>query len=370
MATHIRHILRRRWWMRLATIATLALLLVAAAAAPSVAMNQLQPGASTAAAQLATPTPAALPSSTDKGEQILNPFPMPVTETMTDTVRAILAVYTSMSEGAQSAQAGAMAVLNSGVLIYLPAIKVAPAPPPFPTSTPTPTPNPAKSADLAVTIWPSPSIIVIRGQTLIYELRVKNYGKGEATRARVTLPYTEQQLTVIDSRLTDPRDWVSKVADDHVDVTFGPVAAGKYRTAAIIFRVKETLADRTVISMRANYSWSDHRDGGAWRSNWAPVVIGAGNESAPWVPLLVDPLDGISGTTHHFSTDRFIPSEGIYTWLNTPYGVEPLELRGTADLLGRVWLDFSSTRLRPGTYQLVTYGARSNLTGVATFYVW
>ena len=221
-----------------------------------------------------------------------------------------------------------------------------------------------------MTIWPSPSIIVVRGQTLIYELRVKNYGKGGATSARVTLPYTDQQLTVIDSRLTDPRDWVSKVAADHVDVTFGPVAAGEYRTAAIVFRVKETLADRTVINMRANYSWSDHRDGGAWRSNWAPVVIGAGNESVPWVPLLVDPIGGFAATMHHFYTDRFIPSEGIYTWLNTPYSVEPLELRGTADLLGRVWLDFPSTELRPGTYQLVTYGARSNLTGVATFYVW
>ena len=105
-------------------------------------------------------------------------------------------------------------------------------------------------------------------------------------------------------------------------------------------------------------------------SNWAPVVTGAGNESAPWVPLLVDPIGAYAGTTHHFYTDRFIPSEGIYTWLNTPYGVEPLELRGTADLLGRVWLDFSSMGLRPGTYQLVSYGARSNLTGVATFYVW
>ena len=67
---------------------------------------------------------------------------------------------------------------------------------------------------------------------------------------------------------------------------------------------------------------------------------------------------------------RFIPGEGIYTWLNTPDGVKGLELRGVADQLGRVWLDFPSTGLRPGTYQIVAYGARSNLTGVATFYIW
>jgi hypothetical protein len=257
-------------------------------------------------------------------------------------------------------------VPNNSVLIYLPAIKATQATPPIAT----PTPRPAKSADVAITIWPSPSIIVIRGQTLVYELRTTNYGKGEATRALVTLPYTNQQMIVIDSRFTDPRDWVSEVAADHVDVTFGSVAAGAERTAAIVFRVRDTLADRTVISMRATYSWDDHRNGGAWRSNWAPVVTGAGNESAPWVPVLIDPIGGFAGTTHHFYTDRFIPGEGIYTWLNTPRGVQPLELRGAADLLGRVWLDFSSAGLRSGTYQLVLYGARSNLTGVSTFYVW
>jgi hypothetical protein len=222
---------------------------------------------------------------------------------------------------------------------------------------------------VAVAIWPDPSIIVMRGVPLTYELRLKNYGKGEAKRAVVTLPYSNGQLTVIGSHFTGVNDWVSAVTADHVDVTFGRLAAGEYRTAAIIFRVSGGLADRTVISMRARYRWDDHRSGGDWRSNWAPVLVGVGNASAPWVPLWVEPLAGAAGTTHHFFSDRFIPSEGIYTWLNTPQGVRPLALRGVADLLGRVWLDFSSAGLPPGTYQLVTYGARSNLTGVATFIV-
>jgi hypothetical protein len=321
-----------------------------------------------AVTQLAKPAPATVRAQAGDGDQILNPFPVSMTETMTHTVRTVLAGYISMPEEAQSAQLRAMVVPNKGVLIYLPAIKAARATPPAPT--PTPTPRLAKPADLAITIWPSPSIIVIHGQALIYELRATNYGKGQATRVVVTLPYANQQMIVIDSRLTDPRDWVSEVTADHVEVTFGPVTAGEERTAAIVFRVRETLADRTVISMRADYRWDDHRNGGAWRSNWAPVVSGAGNESAPWVPVLIDPIGGFAGTTHHFSTDRFIPSEGIYTWLNTPQGVRPLELRGVADLLGRVWLDFASTGLQSGTYQLVLYGARSKLTGVATFSVW
>jgi hypothetical protein len=365
MHTRIRDRLRRRRWPGLAALLALAVLLTAASAS-SIAINQLQLHTSMAAAQ--PPTPSALPLPGDEDDQILKPFPEPVTEAMTDTVRAVLASYTAMTESDRVARLQAMVVPNSGTLIYLPVIKVVRRAAPAPI--PTPTPRPAKRADVAVTIWPSPSIIVIPGQTLTYEIRPKNYGKGEATSVRVTLPYSNQQLTVIDSHITNPDDWVSKVTADRVEFTFGPLAVGKSRTAAIIFRVKEEVTYSTVISMRASYDWSDHRDGGAWHSNWAPVVTGAGNESAPWVPLLVDPLGGYSGTTHHFYTDRYIPSEGIYTWLNTPHGVEPLELRGTADLLGRVWLDLPSTGLSPGTYQLVTYGARSNLTGVATFYVW
>jgi hypothetical protein len=367
MDTRSRYMLIRRRWLGLVTILAFALLFVAAVAAPSSAMNRLRQSVSIAADQPAAPTPVPLPAPASDGDQILNPLPVPMTETMTDTVRMVLAIYTSVTEDAQSAQVRAIVVPNNSALIYLPAIKATQATPPI--ATPTPTPRPAKPADLALTIWPSPSIIVIHGQTLIYELRATNYGKGQVTRALVTLPYANQQMSVIDSRFTDPRDWVSEVAAEHVDVTFGPVAAGEERTAAIVFRVRDTLADRTVISMRANYSWDDHRNGGAWRSNWAPVVIGAGNESAPWVPVLIDPIGGFAGTTHHFYTDRFIPSEGIYTWLNTPQGVRPLELRGVADLLGRVWLDFTSTGLQSGTYQLVLYGARSKLTGVSTFSV-
>ena len=85
--------------------------------------------------------------------------------------------------------------------------------------------------------------------------------------------------------------------------------------------------------------------------------------------LSVEPFAGSAGTTHHFFSDRFIPGEGVVTWLNTPDGVEPLELRGIADPMGRIWLDLKSSGLPPASYQIVLYGARSNLTGVASFNV-
>jgi hypothetical protein len=121
--------------------------------------------------------------------------------------------------------------------------------------------------------------------------------------------------------------------------------------------------------MRASYSWDDARDGGGWRSNWAPVLVGGFNNSAPWVWVRVEPVSGPAGTTHHFYSDRFIPAEGVYIWLNTPSGVGPLDEVVEADEFGRITFDYRSAGLAPGTYQLVFYGARSNLTGIETFFV-
>ena len=351
----------RRGWPLLIAILVLAALVFPATVAPRQADDAAHASAS---AQQATPALVATHTAEEADEPPLNPFPPQGTETMTETVRLMLAAYAQQQNGV--AAGGPVAVPTSWSVIYLPSIRFTRSSAPAPT----PIPRLAKPADLAVTIWPRPSIIVMRGGELAYELRVKNYGHGGATSALVRLPYTRQQLVAIDSLFSDPHDWVSEVADDHLDVTFGPVAADEYRTAIIIFRVKGDLPDKTVISMRASYSWSDRRSGGAWTSNWAPVLIGAGNESAPWVWMVGDPIGGWPGTTHRFFTDRYIPGEGIYTWLNTPDGVRALDLRGVADSMGRVWLDFQSTGLRPGTYQLVLYGARSNLTGVTTFYVW
>ncbi|HEX6290172.1 MAG TPA: hypothetical protein VFZ66_13340 [Herpetosiphonaceae bacterium] len=230
-------------------------------------------------------------------------------------------------------------------------------------------PPPIRRADLSLTVWPTPSIRVARGGTLAYELRLTNYGTRQAHSAVVTLPYTTQQMIVTGSKFSRPDDWVSEVTSSYVAVTFAPFAAGEYRTATIFFRVNDGLPNDTVINMRAAYRWSDDVGGGEWRSNWAPLLVGGGNDSAPWVWMEVQPLSGVVGTTFHFYTDRFIPRENITVWLNTPRGTQPTTLRAIADEYGRACVDLKSTYLRPGTYSLVLNGTRSNLTAIARFYV-
>jgi hypothetical protein len=304
-----------------------------------------------------------------------SPNPFPATDTMTETINNVLMAY-NQEQFRNVADAGPVPVQFTDSLIYLPQIvrpqpTVAPGPEPTvtPTPSPTPKPEPAPPADVAVTLWPAPSIRVARDGTLAYEIRIRNYGDGAAENIHVRLPYAKQQLTVTSAKFSDPADWVSELKDDHVTVTFGSLEADRARTATIFFRVNRTLPDNTVLTMRAVYTWNDEQGDGHGSSNWAPVLVGGGNDSAPWVWVQVDPFAGRAGTTHHFFSDRFIPGEGVVTWLNTPDGVKPLELRGIADPMGRVWLDLKSSGLRPASYQIVLYGARSNLTGVASFNV-
>lgn len=246
--------------------------------------------------------------------------------------------------------------------LFLPAtVKSSGATPPPPTGSP---------ADVVLTLWVTPSIRVARDGTLLYELRVANHGQGTAKGAQITLPYNPQQAKLTNaSFVTGSGDWVSAIGDTTITVNFGPIAPGAQRTGYVYQRVGAALPNDTVISTRASYTWSDNREGGSGTSNWTPVLVGGGNDTSAYLWLAVNPASGKAGTIHRFYSDRFSPGEGIVTWLNTPSGAKPLDLRTTADGYGRIWLDFASTGLTPGNYSLVAYGARSGLTAVSGFTV-
>jgi hypothetical protein len=319
-------------------------------------------GASThslqAAGETATPAPSTTPVAAP-------PEPFPSTEVMTETLQEALDAYEQAASSRVADAASPVDVSAFFRRIYVPLVTANGPPRPV---TPTPTPR-RTGGDLAVTIWPSPSIHVARGGTLEYQIRLKNYGAGNVNGAHVTLPYSNGQLTVLDGRMTKAGDWISELANDHITVNFGPFTPGEYRTATIVFRVNAALPDNSVINIRAAYTWSDAGGSIAWTSNWAPLLARGGDASAPWLWLMVNPVEGTAGTTHRFFTDRFIPGEGIYTWLNTPSGIRALSLRPVADAQGRVTVDYQSTGLRPGTYSMALYGARSNLTAIVSFSV-
>lgn len=254
--------------------------------------------------------------------------------------------------------------------VYLPLVVAALSSSPGNQPGPTPQPEPPPPAKITAVIWPQPSIRVARGATIAYEIRIYNDGRGDAGRTTVTLPYNRNQIVPTSSKLDrNAGDWVSELTTSKLTVTFGNLGNGKTRSGIIYFQVHGALADNTVIDMRPSFEWSDDRSGGSGRSNWAPLLVGGGNDTAAYLWMVVDPAAGAATTTRTFFTDRFVPGEPVVTWLNTPRGVKELDVGGTADPSGRVWLTYRPSDLAPGTYQLVAYGTRSRLTGVVSFTV-
>jgi hypothetical protein len=292
---------------------------------------------------------------------------------MTDTVRRVLDQYLGRAPIVpQIMDLGPDDALDSFTTIYAPIIinhQEIVDPPAVPT--PTPAPKPPSPADVSVAIWPEPSINVARGSRVSYQIELRNYGKGQAGSVQVTLPYNSKHLRPVNSSLSrENGDWVSSITDKEVVVTFGKLASEDTRKGWIVFQVASGLANSTVVDMRASYGWTDRRDGGGpYLSNWAPVVVSNGPATGSWVWVQATPTSAPAGSTHTFMSNRFAPGEGITTWLNTPQGVQALDLRGVADSQGAVSLQLNSAGLKAGTYQIVLYGMRTQLTGVATFTV-
>lgn len=373
---------RFHWPSRGATLALLFALLVAVLVpSAGAALTTDQPIPTPTISSLSETTPsAAMPSIPDRSSVM--PYslsqPFPSTDTLTTTIEGIATSLRGLPQPlTPPADALSAADLLGEVPGPLPGLSVQSVHRLFlPTltksagATPPPPPPSASPADVSLTLWVTPSIRVAGDGTLVYELRVTNYGKGTAKGVQITLPYNRQQVTLTNaSFLTGSGDWVSAVGDSTITVSFGPIAPGAKRIGYLYQRVARTLPNDTVISVRAATTWSDSREGGSGASNWTPVLVGSGSTTSAYLWLAVSPASGKAGTNHRFYTDRFIPGEGVTTWLNTPSGVKPLDLRATADGYGRIWLDFASTGLTPGSYSLVAQGARSGLTAVSGFVV-
>lgn len=248
-----------------------------------------------------------------------------------------------------------------------------------PAPTPTPTPSPERSADVAVTVRARPSILVRPGDVITYTFTLRNTGDAQANETKVTMPFDPAQVTPISTVLSSRSgDWLSELRSDRYTVTFGPLGKGAERSGVVV-RVNAGLpvrpADPVVIDARARYTWRDG-GGGERRTNWAPVVVGAGSTHGDFVWVRVTPDRAPAGATHVFFSNRFLPGERVSAWVNVHRGaggVRALNLVGTANALGEVELRLRSTDPNPdlpvGTHQIVLAGQRSGLQGVADFTV-
>lgn len=228
-----------------------------------------------------------------------------------------------------------------------------------------------ETGELIVVVWPTPNVQVRPGELLTYQIQAKNFNRSGQSNIRVYVPYDSSQLTIVGTAFEGEDDWLSELSPVHALVVFPDLAGGQSRTATLYARVANDLPPGTVITTWPSYSWSEsdtQKD--ARSSNAAPVVVGATNELSPYVWMNVWPSSGPPGTTFGFFSDRLFPFEDVEATLIIP-GTGPVDtgISSTVNGEGRVWLEYASSDLPPGSYEFEVRGLFSNLTARTTFVI-
>lgn len=232
-------------------------------------------------------------------------------------------------------------------------------------------------AKVFAVVWANPSVKVMRGDVLTYTIRVRNVGSASASFVRVTLSYDPLHLTLEGSEFESNKDWVSDTSSkdmfrSQVTVTFGDLGKGTGRAARLHMRVRDNLADNTIIQTWGKFNWID--DAAGERSDRAtnaiPVLVAPNNEHTDMAWLTVSPVSAPANIVKRFYSDRFLPDEEIIFWINRPDGSQAGVIpRAKVDPNGRFELFLRDTSLYPGVYQMVATGMNSELVGTAMFTV-
>lgn len=330
-------------------------------------------------AQSEPPAEPLLPN-TEPAEATFVPF---AAASEAEAVSAALAEYASNAEAAAALAALPLdSLLQTWRETYLPLVANGRNVATDPGQNPTPTPEPdPESANVAVTIRARPGILVRPGDLIVYTFTLRNTGDTRARETKVTVPFNQQHVQPISTSLSSSAgDWLSSLSSNSYTITFGSLAAGAQRSGQVTVRTNGRLAISTsnpvVIDARASYTWRDGADGGAGRTNWAPVVVASGSVHGDLVWVQVTPARAPLGATHTFFSNRFLPGERVSAWVNVHRGaggVRALAITGVANSRGEVSLRVRSTDTSPdlprGTHQIVLAGNRSGLQGVVDFVV-
>jgi hypothetical protein len=196
------------------------------------------------------------------------------------------------------------------------------------------------------------------GGTIMYKIQVQNANTAseDLARVHVTLRYDPNTLTLIDSKLRDKNDWISRVDGGKATVQFGTIDRQDERSATLIFHVNAAVAVGAPILTDAAFDWRTadaDGTGGLAIDN----VIAIGPNAV--LPATIAPNAGPAGMSFAVVATGFQANEQVVTWLNTPTIVQGLPLSGATDDGGNIQLQFDSAGLAPGYYGLVLHGLDS-----------
>jgi hypothetical protein len=228
-------------------------------------------------------------------------------------------------------------------------------------------------ARVSVIIRPAPSIQVVAGDIISYQVRARNDGKGDASHVKIRLNYAPSQLSIEAVAFERENGWVPKQETGSLFIEFPAVGGEKSRSCVVRARTAADLPNETIIHLWAEYNYLD--EGGNLakqnRGNAAPVLVGNVPLTSRWKWMAVEPQSGKVGTTFRFFSNRFVPGEHIKSYLISRDGIHRRRsLDSQANGEGHFWIHFEETSsLTPGTYQLSVIGERSELVAGAVFVV-
>lgn len=196
------------------------------------------------------------------------------------------------------------------------------------------------------------------GGILMYKIQVHNDNTAseDLTRVDVTLRYDPNTLTLIDSKLRDKSDFVSKVEHGKATIQFGTIDQQDERSATLIFRVNPAAQDGAPILTDAEYRWRTADVDGSGGLSIDNVIAVSANAAAP---AFIAPTAGHAGMIFQVGVTGFQRKEQVVTWLNMPTAVQGLLLSGKTSDGGDIQLQFDSAGLAPGYYSLVVHGLDS-----------
>jgi hypothetical protein len=194
--------------------------------------------------------------------------------------------------------------------------------------------------------------------TLMYKIQVHNDNTAseDLTRVDVNIRYDPSTLTLIDSKLRDKSDFVSKVGGGKATLQFSKIEQHDERSATVIFHVNPAVAAGAPILTDAAFDWRTADADGNGGLSIDNVIAASANVATPAV---IAPNAGPTGTTFEIVAAGLQANEQVVTWLNTPGSVQGLRLSGTTDGAGNIQLQFDSAGLAPGYYGLVLHGLDS-----------
>lgn len=226
-------------------------------------------------------------------------------------------------------------------------------------------------ARISIIVEPEPSIQVVPGGTIAYHLTARNTGKSFADKVELRVTYDPGQLTVTGTDFARDGDWIRDAKPGSFKLIFTGVGEDKDHTAIVYTQVADSLPHGDVINLWVEYEWVESGSVASDnRSNTAPVLVGDSNLTSPWVWMAVDPFRAEQGVERGFFSDRFVPGEPVKLWVLSRDGLHRRRmLEGSANGNGHIWIHLPTEHLRPGFYQLIVKGRRSELVAGAMFIV-